>query len=631
MPVLSSVVITVAFCVVILLLGCYFATRRLSWLVRHRALLFGIVAVSGIVVYSIGYLASVDSGKNVGDCISAGLMAVFSTGRMFVLENDFGEFYQEVLTQAYRIAFGGVMTIGMLAIVMVALSLFGFSFLSSLRIKMLRIFGVRRPVYIFSCLNKQALALERDIKKEDPRALVLFIVPHRKEDMEADDQKLFKSAAPDNTFILVSEQYGRSLNEFGIFRALKKTRIHFVANNSDLSLNAQTFLKLSELLKPSEMKESVTLHVLTDKSLYGHIFDSSGLSGINFVVLDRNALVSQDFMNHTAVIRYARARFHDGRADGQLTVMVVGESPVIPYLMKDIITQGQFLGLQLKLIVAGDNASDTTAQFLADNPEAARFASLEHADISPASAPFYAYYSNTLKEIDLVICAGPDDEANARLVNTMKHMAAAVCATTQFCALIRSSGLSKIYQTSRDILAFGEDAIFERASIVINEKLDNMSKAVHQYYCQIYGGGLPWQQLANYDRESSRALALHINSKLYALGMETVRTEDALDNTDVFETLVSSVPEVLENLAVGEHMRWGAHLATHGWTQLPIADKFLKADHVSKRHPCLVCWDDLNTISAAAGQDYKEIDRQLIANLPAIAANGHMKIIQRRF
>lgn len=646
MPVFSSVVATVVFCLLIILIGCYVATRRLSWLIKNRGLLLGVIAVLGIIVYSIGYLASKECGKSIGDCITAGLMAIFSTGRMFVLENDIGELYQDGLTPEFRIAFGFVMTLAMLIIIMVALSVFGFGFISSLRIRLLRVFGTRRTVYIFSCLSKQALALERDIKKADTRALVLFLVPPQREDRDTDEKQLLRAAAENNTFIFVSEQNDemgykkpmseakqnkltlkqikKSLREWGLFRSLTKTSVHFLAFHNDPAINAQTFLKITKHLSLSEMKESVTLHVLTDETLYEHIFRD--LSGVHFVVLDINALASHDLMSRIPVISYSKAAFCDGRADGKLTVMLIGDSPMVPFLMKDIITQGQCFGLQLNLIVAAENASDMITYFLADNPHATHYVYLEKVDIKPESAAFFAYYESRRKDIDLTIC-GSNDESNIRLVKTFANQAKTASSRTGFCALIRSNDTNNIFKQSQDIVAFGDEAIVERASVVINEQLDHMAKAVHQYYCDLYKDDKPWRRLSNYERESSRALALHIHSKLHVLNMETVVDNGSCNSDGIFEALLSSNPQVLENLAKGEHMRWCAHLATHGWTPPPKENEF-KRDDGLKQHPCLVDWDDLDRVSRALNKDYKEIDRQLVLSLAEIAANGCMKIVK---
>jgi hypothetical protein len=207
-------------------------------------------------------------------------------------------------------------------------------------------------------------------------------------------------------------------------------------------------------------------------------------------------------------------------------------------------------------------------------------------------------------------------------------MAKTTSSQALFCTLIRSNGINKVFKALEGVLAFGEDTIVERAAVVINEQLDHMSMAVHKYYAKIYNDSRPWQQLTNYERESSRALALHINTKLYALNMGTVENKNACETSGEYEALISSKPEVLENLAIGEHMRWCAHLATHGWTLPPKEIEFKRSDCL-KQHPCLVGWDDLDRISQAANKDYQEIDRQLVVSLPAIAANGHMKIVKR--
>jgi hypothetical protein len=254
---------------------------------------------------------------------------------------------------------------------------------------------------------------------------------------------------------------------------------------------------------------------------------------------------------------------------------------------------------------------------------------LEWVPLRPGSAEFFSFFRDRCKEADIVICAGETDEENAKLTRTLRRIAQDDHEKILFCVRFHTHDFHQLVFAGEPggIMAFGEDAMLERAGIVINEKLDHMAKAVHRYYLNVYSGGKPWQQLSIYERESSRALALHILTKLHALHMELKEDSEAGKHANPYDTLLALRPDIVENLAVGEHMRWCAYLAAHGWTQLPIGDTFQKADPLLKRHPCLASWEELVRIGQTAGRDYQELDRALIRKLASIAADGDMRII----
>jgi hypothetical protein len=314
--------------------------------------------------------------------------------------------------------------------------------------------------------------------------------------------------------------------------------------------------------------------------------------------------------------------------------MLTGSGKIVSFLLRDIITQGQQIGLKLRVILAAENADDLVAQFHATNPDAQQYAALELVTVKPGSAQFLSVYREHCQETDLVVCAGESDEENAQLACMLKRVSGDTGAKPHFAVRLHTKDFYKYAfagELGCGVLSFGEDSILERADVVINERLDHMAKAVHRYYCKMYNGGLPWQRLSMYERESSRALAMHIQTKLFALDMELVKNDDpAEQRSNQFDVLIASRPDILENLAVSEHMRWCAHLATHGWMQLPIGDVFQKADRAQKKHPCMADWEELGRISRLAGRDYQELDRVLIRSLSDITADGGMQIINKK-
>ena len=632
MPAFSWAFMTVAICILIILAASYLAVKRFSWLARNKAPLIAAVTILGIIIYSIGYLPSQQTGKETWESVGAALKALFSTGRMFVLENDYGDLNALTREGWYNIAFGFVMAFAMLVLVMVVLSFFGFGFLSSLRIRMLRLFGTRRPVYILSDISERTLALARSIRKSDPHAIILFTASREKLDQEKENPLLRNVAMLGNTYLHTSEgSEPDTLPDFCIFPSMTKAGVHYIALSDDLVKNTKLTLTLAKRLADTSQKENVTLHVLTDSALFGPLFSAANLAGINLVPLDRNALAADNLLRCYPPLCNARAKLHDGKAEGELTVAIVGDSPVVPFLYQSIITQGQFHSLKLRTMNISSTASNIGALFMAENPEANRYSSLEWIDAQPGSAAFFKLFMERCAKLDVVVCAGESDEENMRMAHILRQMARDTDQKIVFCARIFAKEFQEVVagnEAADGIMTFGSELPLEDADIVINEQLDHMAKAVHRYYCKAFSGGKPWRQLSIYERESSRALAMHIGMKLCTLHLTLKENADgsALCESNPFDELLLNRQDILENLAISEHMRWNAYLATHGWTQLPVDDVFIRQDVANKRHPCLVPWEDLARISQLAGRDYQELDRQLIRSLAYIAADGNMRI-----
>ncbi len=177
--------------------------------------------------------------------------------------------------------------------------------------------------------------------------------------------------------------------------------------------------------------------------------------------------------------------------------------------------------------------------------------------------------------------------------------------------MTEAAALSFSKDERQRITLFGADRELLTANMVIHESLDRMARAVHEYYRQSSPDRRGWEKLTHYEKQSSRALALHIPAKLLSVGM----TLDGGGDTRAFRALLEDRGDILLNLARGEHLRWNAHLLTTGWTQLPFTGEYVGKDTAFRRHPCLTGWDGLKAVGQAAGCDFQQYDIHLIQSL----------------
>ena len=164
------------------------------------------------------------------------------------------------------------------------------------------------------------------------------------------------------------------------------------------------------------------------------------------------------------------------------------------------------------------------------------------------------------------------------------------------------------------------------------ERIDAMAMQIHHMYCRDSGrtAAEDWEACGYFNRQSSRASADFYPAVLRASG----KTAE--------EILAGDWPppaDVLENLAVTEHLRWCAFHLVMGYSPMPRevwdarAGRWLAAaktadngrpgfsigkDAELRLHACLVPWEDLDELSAretavtGKAVDYKEMDRRNI-------------------
>jgi voltage-gated potassium channel Kch len=131
-----------------------------------------------------------------------------------------------------------------------------------------------------------------------------------------------------------------------------------------------------------------------------------------------------------------------------------------------------------------------------------------------------------------------------------------------------------------------------------------LARALHQYYVSKVGqqrsqhpSAVPWSDLPLEMKESNRAQADHIATKLEAVGCHLVPLT-ALEA----DSFTFTAPEV-ERLATMEHERWVAERRALGWA-------LGARDLERKTNPNLIAWEDLDEAT-------REMNRNSVRQLPA--------------
>ena len=120
---------------------------------------------------------------------------------------------------------------------------------------------------------------------------------------------------------------------------------------------------------------------------------------------------------------------------------------------------------------------------------------------------------------------------------------------------------------------------------------------------------LPWDQLTEDLRESSRQQVDHIEIKLRAIGCIAAKINDSHQAVTTFK------PEEIKMLAELEHTRWNAERWLAGWRYGPPNRK---AERIS---PHLVPWNELD-------DSIKQYDSRAVTDIPKRLAAAQMKVVR---
>ena len=586
--------------ILLIFLGIFIVSRFQTWFAKQRLKIISIFIILGICIYSVGYLTK---SQGALDYISSGLMAIFSTGRMFVFENDISSFESNVIPM-YRMFFGLIMTSSMLATGMIILSLLGYRVMSKLQINFVRHFVHKRKVYIFTDLNENSLNLANDIKRNNKKDIVILCVDGASNSEEC--TRYEKEASAAHHLIYTSYDAKDRINL--CFR-FKKSRTFIFAIHENIYDNIFLLEQYAQRYQTNKKKNwDVSMYVFSDYDFCEDIFYTENIYPFDLHIIDTKDLISRQLFHQFTLISTL------GNSN-VLTVCVIGFSEICEHLYRNIIYLGQFDGIQLKLLLIDQDIRDKTAVFFQTNSEIEKCVEVTYVDVKVATEEYYKELKKHLPDINCIIVAEDDRKTVSEIRRLCKHSKAKtkVCAYgkdyEKYQVLLKTNMLS-------DVIWFGSSKELFTENCIINEAFDLIAKQCNNYYNRIYHSTRTWEEISLFEKQSNRALALHFQSKLNYIGLRYEKS----GNITVYEERLKD-DNIFEQLSKGEHMRWNAYHFVNGWRTMTDFHSAQHKDGILKLHSCLVPWDELDQLSSVFHKDFKKSDESLIQNLGLILSS----------
>jgi Trk K+ transport system NAD-binding subunit len=227
--------------------------------------------------------------------------------------------------------------------------------------------------------------------------------------------------------------------------------------------------------------------------------------------------------------------------------------------------------------------------------------------------------------------------------------------TKLFFAVYDNLGLRERIDKNKELFenfyTFGDIKSASDTKIIIDESLDVVAKLIHSEYLKKYRDAkhldikalnkewLAKETMNAHKRESNRAQALHIDTKLIALGLKRVDSSKSIEellisNNEKFKIFSESEKEdinfpesfdsLLKKLARSEHNRWNTFHYLKGWEY--EAEWPNKADSdKAKKHACLRPFSEFDTQKSKETYEY---DLDSILNIPEYLAMTRFELVE---
>lgn len=575
--------------------------RRYLWFARNRVRLLLVLTLAAFALNYLGYAA-----KYADSPLTAAAMALYGTGKTLTLSNTSTDYLSYIPQFTWFPAVYSVL-LCCTALIMTAfvLSLWGYRILCGLQLGFLRLFGVRRDIYLFSALNENALSVARSACNADDgtrrrKPLCVFLVDPKAPDAELENQAAARG------FLLASRGAHTALTLCGMAKGRKEQALRlFTIQPSDEENVAFFFDTASNLEKARRVPQNVSAYLPLQDDVYARVLDAPRLA-----LLDAHPISLHDLACRALFARFIPL---SAARDGALHVALFGGGAIDATLLRYLTVLGQQTHTRLTITLLGANAAQEAAAFHLRCPQAERQVCIETV-CHPLQSEACAAYLRTNGET-LGCCFVTDGDAHTALFLhdslTLAGIPRPIWVYTG-----ASSALQRILESASlpGVRCFGERETLFSAQVLVDETLDRLAKAVHAFYCTEYALDTPWDALTLHAKDSNRSSALHIHTKLYTLGLQT----KAGESTALLEQKLKD-PDVVLGLSQMEHLRWNAYHYTNGWRTLPLEEANGKTkDEARRLHVCLVDYDALDAVSAAFGRDFKRADSTLVEHLPEI-------------
>ena len=576
--------------VILFLTGAFVLHRRKT----HKGprtfyLIFIGVALSAVAVLFPVYLTSLDAGATG---LKAFLLSVHNMIRLFVVDDDFSLVREQIA------GLGGVFGrlywfLSVLLYLAAPMLTFGvvLSFFRNLISERQYLFRYFKSVYAFSQLNEKSLALAKDLKKGEPKAVILFAGVGEE---------------PENGGLLCddAEEIGaicftREISDINFGVHSKKSPItFFVMAQEDDTRNIDDALKLIERYKERDL---VRLYIFSFSVTGEILFENIDCGKIRLQRIEEGQKLVSSLLYERGHVLFDSAVPDEKTGEKKITALVIGLGRNGTEMISSLPWFCQMTGYRIE-IHAFDANPQAEDLFVASCPE------LMHPDYNgKAGTDLDACYTirihsgvdiytgafeealNGISGISYVFISMGNDEENLKAARNIRMLTARMGANPYIQTVILRPtreltltgkgqekdipglGLSNFKGQGYGIEFVGSRAEQFSRRVMLNSELEMAALARHLKW----GEEKQFWQI-EYNYRSSIASALHHKYKIYCGVPGADKAPEERTEQD---------REALRRL---EHRRWNAYMRSVGYVYAEVRNE------MAKTHNCLVPFDQLS-------------------------------------
>ena len=387
-----------------------------------------------------------------------------------------------------------------------------------------------------------------------------------------------------------------------------KTELKFYVLSSSEDDNINITLRLIEKYKN---RENVTIYVLNNDINTPIIFDSIDKGEVILEIINE---VERNIFN-----LLVNKPLYENTINNTISLLIIGCGKVGSEFLRDATWCSVLPEYNYKSTIIDINADKIKEQIEIDYPEL-----LNNYNITFIKADYKSH-----KTIDII---KDNKDINYILVSmdsNEKNLDAAILLRQQFLKLLNRKPIINIWCSDNfknkqinnlvankklkyDINAFGSNNEMYSTNLIVDSKVERLAKQIHLAYAANEKDKNLDKKIDNkkvkkeyneseYNKRSSRAVAVHIKYKLYHI-LKDKFTDDMTKNQELFKSTYNN--KIEEELASNEHDRWNAYERSIGYSYVPI-DKVKKyfndvnhyENRLTKEHPAIVDNKNLDNIS----------------------------------
>lgn len=456
-----------------------------------------------------------------------------------------------------------------------------------------------KKVYIFSEINEKTLAIASKIHSKN--VTTIFI---KGKNQVIDDGLIYEIKAIKG--IMFNEIYNVKIRKY------TNREVVFYLFSSNINQNLQQAIELTNKYKNTTNLFKV--YVLTQNNIDSLILDSIDKGNIQLEVVDENERIVYQLLNNKPL--YLES------INNKISVLIISDDTIGLNFIKAITWCGQLISYKLSINILGENAMILKDYIQVNYPEL-----LDNYDYNfiPYNLDSVKAQEtlNKIKDINYVIIANQDDKINIKdslflrqyfinqdILNYKRSPIINVMIKNDLIAT-KVNDLKNEKNNLYNLNAFGNIRNIYYDNNIIDSKLETLTKNVHLSY-DISNDSLKVKLKRFYEKNyyinSSRAMALHLNYKLYTI-LKAEYSNDEQKNIALFKEKIKD-KEIFDKLVRNEHDRWMAYMRVNGYKSVDAKKVAIYRNYtnshvhyLAKLHPCIVPFDDLEKVGKAINKE----------------------------